>query len=458
MENNKVDLDGLNPIPESVRPIRPLSYILIMWSTAIIVQVMAIGTFLLQDGLSLFQVVIVGVISAVLVAFFAAFNAFPGLKDGIPFIIQLRSSFGYKGAKLAYIFRIVPAICWYGIGTWIGAVSIQTILTMLFDAPDMKFLYFILLTIFQIILSYKGITSIKWFDAVVASAIFVMLAYFLTTVILSGNVDFSGYTNNSGSWGLLFWGGVSAATANWATVMLNNSDMMRHVKPANGKTNFLVNFIGIVPPWLAMVFSGLLIFVATGLDDPIAGLMSLSPNPTFGVILLIFIVLAQVTSNLTTSILPAALAFQDLFKVKWGTGVIIAGVLSCITAPWVLFTSDWFFTFQNIYSSFLGPMLGILIADYWVLQKGKLNLSYLYNEDTEAYKFFKGFSPAACLSLFIAASISFWQLDIAWLVGLPAGFMLYIFFKKIGLEKKFEKTASSSHHIKEAAVPNRPSI
>lgn len=441
MTQHQVDLDGLAPIPESSRPMRPFSFILVMWSTAIIIQVMAIGTFLLQDGLNLYQVIGVGAISAILVALFASLNSFPGLKDGIPFVVQLRSSFGYRGAKVAYIFRIVPAIAWYGIGTWIGALSINAIMTTIFDLPDLNFLYFGFLTVVQILLALKGITSIQWFDALVAIIIFVMLAYFLYVIISKGEMDFRAHTERAGSWGLLFWGGVSAATANWATVMLNHSDLMRHVKPATGKTSFLSNFAGISPPWMVMVLFGMLIFIGTGDDDPISGLVSLAPTPFFGIILLVFIVLAQISSNLTTSVLPAALAFQDLFKIKWSTGVILAGALSGVTAPWVLFTSTWFFTFQNIYSVFLGPILGILLADYWFVRKRSLNIDHLYNLKTGAYTYFRGFSPAAFAALGLAGLVALWQLEIAWLIGMPSGFVFYLVLKRAGLDAKFATRA-----------------
>lgn len=449
MENSNVDLDGLLPITESDRPMGLASYVLVMWSSAIVIQVMAIGTFLLDSGLGLFQTILVGVLSAIFVSFFAAANGHAGIKYGIPFSMQARSSFGYNGAKLAYIIRIIPALAWYGIGTWIGAESIQQIVGYIFDGPNLVFLYFFLLTAVQILLSVNGITSIVWFDAIVAIIIFIMLGYFTFEIISKGDIDFTQYTGTSFKWGLVFWGGASAATANWATVMLNHSDIMRHVKPANVKTNFIGNFLGIIPPWLTMVLFGVLVFVGTGYEDPIPGLVQLAPTPLFGIVLLVFVILAQISSNLSTSVLPAALAFQDLLKISWKTGVIIAGVISCITFPWLLFTSDWFFWFQNLYSVFLGPILGILLADYWVIQKGKLNLTSIYEKESKAYMFIKGFSPIAVLTLLISGGLAYFVFfEVSWLFGTPCGFILYTVLKKSGIEKKIE-TKDSFEIVKE---------
>lgn len=426
-----VDINSINPIPEKDRIITPGEYILVFWSTAIVIQIVAIGTFMLQQGMNFNQVILVGVISGLLVSIFASINAIPGLKYGIPFVVQIRSSFGYKGAKVAFLFRIIPAILWYGIGSWIGALAIDTVMIELFGLSSMVFVHFILLTILHIILGYKGISQIKWFNAIVSAVIFFMLIYFFVVIIREGALDFTQYTSRPWQFGVPFVAAISAATANWATVLLNNSDLTRQLKPATMRSSLIGNIGGIFPPWIAMVFFGLLIFVATGADDPIAGLMALAPSKFMGILLLLFIIMAQITSNLTTSLLPSALAFMDLFKMKWSTAAIIVSLLSILTMPWVLFTADWFFVFQNAYSSFLGPMLGILLVDFWIVNKKSCDIEALYNEKSEKYRYWKGYSPSGFISLILSALLAFWKLDMAWVVGFPSAALVYYIFKEV---------------------------
>ncbi|WP_346707707.1 cytosine permease [Massilistercora timonensis] len=424
-----VDQNSIYPIPEEQRPITTGSYILVFWSSAIVIQIVAIGTFMLQKGFNFYQIILAGLISGLLVSVFASVNSVPGLKYGIPFTIQLRSAFGYKGAKLAFMFRIIPAILWYGIGSWIGALAIDAVCIEVFGMPSMPFIHFIWLTILHIVLGYKGISQIKWFNAVVSCVIFVMLVYFFIVIFQEGKLDFTEYTNRPVQWGYAFLAIVSASAANWATVVLNNSDLTRQLRPAKMRDSLIGNIAGILPPWLAMVFFGLLIFVSAGTDDPIAGMMSLAPNKFMGIVLLLFIIMAQITSNLTTSLLPAALALEDLFKMKWSTAAIISSLLSIFTMPWVLYTADWFFVFQNVYSSFLGPMLGIMMVDFWVVNKQSCDMAALYDESGEKYRYKNGFGVSAFLALFISALIAFWQLDIAWIIGIPSAAILYYFFK-----------------------------
>ena len=437
-QSEQVDINGLLPVPEDQRAMNAPSYVLCFWSTAIIIQVATIGTYMLQDGMNFWQLILVGIISGLLVAFFATVNSAPGLKDGIPFVVQIRSSFGYTGAKVVYWLRIIPAICWYRIGSWIGALAIDQVMITLFNMNSMPFLWLGVLTVVHIILGWKGVSQIAWFNAVVSLVIVVVLSYFFYVVFRDGSLDFTPYIERPWDWGFTFFAAISAATANWATVMLNNSDLTRQLRPGTMKNSFISNVLGIFPPWQLMVCFGMFIFIATGNDDPIVGLMALAPNQFMGILLLIFIVLAQITSNLTTSLLPAALALRDTFKISWQAGAVISSLLSVITFPWVLFDAEWFFVFQNVYSSFLGPMLGIMICDFWIVSKRKCDVDGLYKPETKKYQYYKGFSISAFVTLIICAIISFVNLGVAWLIGWPCSFVFYYILKVIlKLDDKF---------------------
>ena len=187
-----------------------------------------------------------------------------------------------------------------------------------------------------------------------------------------------------------------------------------------------------------MIMSGILIGLATGASDPIQGLVELAPNKIFGVILLLFILLAQITSNLTLNILPPALAIQDVFGLSWKKGVIIVAFASVLTAPWVLFSSNYFFLFQNLYSCLLGPGLGVLIADYYIIRKKQLNVKLLY-DNNGIYNYKNGFSVPGMISLVVGGIVSFIFLDYSWLVGFPFTIALYTILKRLGLEKDYEK-------------------
>lgn len=449
MKDNKhqkapaVDMDGINPIPLSHREMPPMDYAMVFWSSTIIVQIMVIGLYLLVPigRLNFLQVLGVGIVSGVIVSFFASLNGDAGMRYGIPFIIQARSGFGIKGARIIAVLRSIPAIAWNGIGCWIGGIAINSVTQQLFGFGNV-WAGFLFILVMQSFLAYKGITSIALFDKIMSIVIGAMLLYFFYVVFATGKVDFTKALETKGSLGLVFWAGVMGAAANFTTVVLSSSDLIRHINPGPKKdlvgSSMFANFFGIVPPWMFMIISGIIIGLATGATDPIAGLVELAPNKAFGVILLLFIIIAQITSNLTLNIMPPALAFQEMFGLSWGKGVIAVGILSIVSAPWILFSSDYFFTFQNIYSCFFGPATAVLIADYYFIRKKRLNVELLYDKEG-IYNYVNGFSVAGMITLVVGAVVSFIFLDYSWLVGFPFSLILYTILKKLGIEKKFER-------------------
>ena len=286
-----------------------VSYAMVFWSSTIIVQVMVIGLYLMPAGggvLNFVQTLAVGIISALIICFAMTLNGDAGAKYGIPYQIQARASFGTRGNAITGIIRSVPAICWNGVCTWIGATALEVVTTQLFGWGNV-WVFFIGLLVLQGYLAYNGVQSIKWFDAGMSIIIFVMLVYFFYVVLSTGKVDFTEALAFEGTWGRPFWAGVMGATANYTTVLLNSSDLIRHIKfkdPEHSKgVSLATNLFGIVPPWMFMFLAGILIALATGASDPIEGLVMLAPSPAFGIILLCFIILAQVTSNLTLNII-----------------------------------------------------------------------------------------------------------------------------------------------------------
>ena len=117
------------------------------WSSLIVVQAFALGQgFLPPVGrLNLTQAVVVMVLAGVASVVMFSLNGEPGLRYGIPYAIQARTSFGVRGSKFVELLRAVPAIVWCGIGTWIGALSFDGIITQLtgLTAPAAKYVYFV---------------------------------------------------------------------------------------------------------------------------------------------------------------------------------------------------------------------------------------------------------------------------------------------------------------------------
>jgi NCS1 family nucleobase:cation symporter-1 len=119
---------------------------------------------------------------------------------------------------------------------------------------------------------------------------------------------------------------------------------------------------------------------------------------------------------------------MEVFKVSWGTGVMVTGLLAAASCPWfILGNMELYFAFIAYYASFFGPILGIMLADYWMVRKKEYEVDELYVvKPGNRYWFRSGFNLAGVFSLFIPGLIAMvWFLPASWLVGLPLGFLSY---------------------------------
>jgi nucleobase:cation symporter-1, NCS1 family len=425
--------EDLAAISDGQRKIPLWSYIAMWWSSLIVVQAFAVGYFGVypHGTLNVKQAVIASALSAVALAILFSLNCIPGYKRGVPYALQARSSFGVHGAKIATIIRSLPALAWYGIGNWIGALTINIITQKLWGFGNV-WVYFIIFMIVQTLLAMRGITVIQWFNTIAAIILAVLMAITLVEVFRAGTVKASESVTHAGSWGAPFWGVFAAGVAAVITGALNASDVARHMKKSKGGgNNWVGHLLGIAPPWLYMMVVGIIFGLATGNPDPVASMMEVAPTAMIGIAMLVFVLGAQVSTNLTLNILPPTHAMQDISKkISWSLGVIISGAISVATLPWLLFTNKNFFAFLGFYAMFLGPILGIILADYWVVSKRKVDVKNLYDDSKGSkYWFSGGFSFAAIIALVAGVGASIPFMSISWIIGMPVGFVVYIILK-----------------------------
>ena len=425
------ELEGLKPVAYNKRVFRLLSYILMWWSSVIVIQGFVLGQSMLPPAgkLNFYQAVIVMVLASLILGALYSLSGTPGLKYGIPFTVQSRAAFGPKGSRVATIIRAIPAVFWYGIGTWIGAMAINQITNTLFGVGNV-WVYFFLFQVIQTLLAYKGIKSIKWFDVTMALVLVPIMAFMMYTVVKNYGFELSASWNSAGSWGEPFFISLVAVVGAIFTSALNNSDLTRHLEPQKA-ANWVGHMVGVTVPYCFLIMLGIMSGAAVGIWDPIQALAELAPGVAVAVILLLFIALAQFTTNLTMNCLPSALVIMETTGLSWGTSVIIVGVLGIATMPWLLFTSQNFFSFIAYYSAFLGPVLGVMLADYFLIRKQKLVVRDLYNTAKGIYFYKKGWNWAGLVSVLIGGIFGIIYLSYSWMIAMPVGFILYLVLYKV---------------------------
>ncbi len=284
-----------------------------------------------QGELTFLQGTVVVGLSALVIASFMVLNGQAGLKFGIPYCIQLRAAYGVRGARLPEIIRLVPALIWYGFGTWIAALSMDGIVATLsgFSPPGIKFAYFIGLQIFQTGLAYRGVRTMKWFNVSASAALVLIMGYMMIRIFATQGFELEKSWNTDGTWGWAFWAGVNASVGIAVAVIASASDLTRYLENKQTST-WVGHLFGVTPPLFFMMFMGFVAAVTTGVWDPIEALMLLAQTPTLMVLMLFFILVAQFSTNLTLNIMPPAFIFQELFGVDWHKGV---NPLRCARQP-----------------------------------------------------------------------------------------------------------------------------
>lgn len=447
-------VDTLKPIPPSGRQVSDLQYVLMWLAGSVFIGYFMLGASLVPPvgELNLLQATTAMIVSMALVALMFTINSIPGLKYGVPMVVQLRTTFGYKGSYIPALIRAVPALFWHGIQTWIGALAINGISQVLLGYDNVA-LYFVLFLAAQTILSIYGYVTIKWVEII--GAIFLVFAFVWMTVVIIGEfgvVFMERVVAIPGTWGRPWWVGMMAFLAIYTTLMLNVSDYTRYLRQkVRGGPLFWLHLAGLLPSTLFMATIGLITAGATGEWNPIDIMIDHIPSTGVLLMTLVFITLAQWTTNLMLNVLPPANVLMEVFNLKWKPAAIIVGVVVIFTFPWVIVDADVFFLYMQIYSVFLGPIFGVMVVDYWIIKKQAVDLPELYNAGGK-YNYIKGYNPAALASMVIGSAIAIIDIELSWFFGAPAAAIAFYILQTYLMNPKLTVDLTEKVDVEELSL------
>ncbi len=442
VENKEVNAALAETIKPELLPTKERIMDRISYTAAFLGGCVSVGTFSMGASLigvlNMTQAIVAMIIGCLVIAVALVLIGNCGHKYGIPYTIQLRSSFGVSGVKIPGMLRAIPAIVWFGFQSWVGAGAINSCMTTLFGFNNLP-VVFALFTILQIALSIKGFHGIKWLENISCIFILATLAYMFYVVRTKYGTEISETISGiEGTWGMPFWAGTTAFLGIYSTMIINGSDYAREVKHDIGPFQTgTIYAIAILPATLFMGLIGLMVSGATGNSDPVVVFSTTLDNKFLTIVTLLFIAFAQVTTNVLNNIVPPVYVLMDTFKITYKKAAILVGVLSVCTCPWVLVTEDsaaGLALFTQIYSAFLGPIFAVMATDYYILRRRKLDLNVLYN--TQGC--FKGVNLAAVIAILIGAVVSLFFVTISWYVSLiPTALSYYLLMKYMKVAEPF---------------------
>jgi nucleobase:cation symporter-1, NCS1 family len=386
-----------------------------------------LASSLIAEGMNWWQAVLTITLGNVIVLIPIILNAHAGTRYGISFPVYCRASFGIRGANVPALLRALVACGWFGIQTWIGGEAIYKIAAIFnpslrawpntfvaINVPQIVcFLIFWGINMFVI---YKGIESIRILLNIKAPLLILLgLALLCWAYVrahgfgpmLSQPSAFSQGQPKAGQFWTFFVAALTGMIGFWATLSLNIPDFSRYARSQESQiagqilglpaTMALYSFIGVA------VTSATIVIYGSALWDPVDVLTRFS-NPVVLVIAMLSLCIATLATNLAANVVSPANDFSHLWPrgISFRTGGLITGIIGILIQPWKLIAdpSGYIFTWLVAYSSLLGAVGGILIIDYVVIRRGKLDLSGLYRRPGE-YWYSGGFNPIAIIAFLL---------------------------------------------------------
>jgi NCS1 family nucleobase:cation symporter-1 len=461
--------EDLAPVPQERRTWTTWNVAALWVGMAVCITTYTLASSLIGQGMNWWQATLTVFLGNVIVLIPMTLNAHPGTAYGIPFPVLLRASFGTFGSNIPALMRGLVACGWFGIQTWVGGAAIYATAAVIFGFdPSTKqnlpilgissgeFLCFMIFWAINVYFIVRGMESIKWMEAL--SAPFLLLVGVALVWWAYQAADGFGpiFTqpatlDTAAKFWPVFGAGLTAMVGYWATLSLNIPDFSRYAR--SQRDQVVGQALGLPATMTFYAFVGILVTSATivifgsAMWDPVQVIAKFG-HPWVSALALVTLAVATLSTNIAANVVSPANDFSNLApqRISFRTGGLITAFIGILMMPWKLYQdpSGYIFTWLIGYSALLGPIAGIMIADYYVWRGKKLEAAQLYQR-SGIYRYTGGFSivgfgvllasvlpnlpgflvtikvlPAEAFPAWLVASYHY-----AWFVGFALAFVLY---------------------------------
>ena len=417
-------------------------------------------------GLSSWQVLVALLVGILIVQFFCNLVAKPSQITGTPYPVVCRASFGVLGANIPAIIRGLIAVAWYGIQTYLASSAFMILALHLFPqlAPyadvaqhgfvglsTLGWVAFMVMWVLQALVFWHGMDAIRVFIDWAGPGVYVVMGLLCGWLVWKagiGNIDLSLGGVKFHGWDAVpvMLSAIALVVSYFSGPMLNFGDFSRYGKSFDAVKQG--NFWGLP---VNFVFFSLLTVVTTAATLPVFGELITDPVHTVGkidsttavVLGALTFMIATIGINIVANFVSPAFDFSNVAPqhISWRTGGMIAAVGSIFLTPWNLYNNPEVIHYTlDVLGSFIGPLFGILIADFYLVRKQHIDVDQLYTMRPDgAYWYAGGYNPKAIAALVPAALVPIlcvfvpaWRgaANYAWFIGMGLGFILYALFNR----------------------------
>ncbi len=414
----------LLPVPQDRRTWNLWNIAALWVGMAITIPTYTLASSLVDSGWTWQAAVGSVVLGNIIVLIPIALISHAGTRYGIPFPVLARSSFGVFGANIPALLRAIVACGWFGIQTWIGGFAIFKLIEVMwpgiatlpllvpawFGIGTGEFLCFMFFWAINLWIALRGMESIKFLET--WGGPFLMLIAAMLFIWAWVNVGGLGPMlenppREGGGVGVtaVFGAGLTSAVAFWGTMALSIPDFSRYAKSQRdqvlGQALGLPITMGVFAFIGATVTAATVVIFGTRISDPVE-LLSRVGGPVTVVVAMLGLTVATLTTNIAANVVAPANGFSNIApkRISFKMGGFITAGLGIAIMPWKLLESagSYLFVWLVGYSSLLGPIAGILIADYFFVRGCKLDTDDFYRRDGK-YEYYKGWNLYALLAL-----------------------------------------------------------
>lgn len=367
-----------------------------------------------------FAAINVLVFSSALSYLFLSLIGFIGYKTGVSTMGISRASFGIRGSFLPSLINFTQFIGWTAVNTFIAATSVSYLLHDLMGLPLFghsggntgMFLGIAVMSILHIISIASGSRSVQLIERIGIVLVFIFVFWESIVVFKTVSLDQIAAWHVPSKLKMNIGAAIDTVAAFNLAWVTAGADFTRFTKKKSGSTT--IPFAGALIGVLWFAFIGLVatisIAVASGAYDPNnSDPSTIASKLGLGIIALLVIILTSMTAN-AVNLMAAGSALSNVFpKLSLKISLWIVAVLATIVTfiPMILGSFlDAFTVFLDYIGMVLGPIISIIIVDFYILKKKEYQVDELTKQNGR-YWYHGGINWLAVITWIIGAAFFF---------------------------------------------------
>jgi cytosine permease len=400
----------------------------IVWAGAMIsIPSLLVGNTLIS-GMSLPKALFVAFVGYFIVVAIMILQGMQSSDLGKPTVHIAGQVFGKKGSRtILSIILAIACLGWFGIQANVCGAALANLLAnydMNMPIPLASFLCGLVMVV-SAIYGIKVLRVISY----IAVPLLVIISIVGLVQTLSGD-HLQAIQNYKPSGNMSFMDGLSVTMGSFALGAVIAGDYSQFSKKRSDV--FKAAIFGIIPAGVLMIGVGAVLTIAYQTSDITAVFLNIATPFIGGVIL----ILATWKTNLVNAI-SGGIALINVFNIskqKEKMAVGIAGTMGTLLA--VVGILNYFTPIMSILSAMIPPVAGVMIASYWIMNKGNMN-NWRQVEGVNRLGVFSWLVGAVIASIPVVFSLfpSLPQVPNQPLTGIIISFVIYYFGNRFSIQK-----------------------